>query len=251
MFALLLIVKKAHSQMSKKLLPLTTNSKVAKDLADKGTVFYQNIDMAQAYNYFSDALKADPDFTYALVFMKFLTRGETSKKYAEQALRSAKNKSDGEKLFASLVDEKNKPEDYPAIWSKLHKIYPDCSLVTGFYINTLATPEERFTAMQEYIKQFPKDGSIYNSLAYYYMNDKKDMENAKKNFEKYKAMCPKFANPYDSMGEYYLNNGDIDNAEKYYTKALEIYPFFNTSVNALDKIKADKKAKEKITEEIL
>ena len=57
---------------------------------------------------FSAALKADPNFTYAEVFMTFLTRGEVTKKYAAQALKSAKNKTEGEKLFASLVDEKNK-----------------------------------------------------------------------------------------------------------------------------------------------
>lgn len=252
--SVLMFASTASGQMSKakvsakKVLPVATKSAIAKDLANKGTISFQNIDMAQAYDYFSQAVKADPNFTYAHVFMTFLSRGEVSKKFAQQAIKSAKNKSEGEKLFASLVDEKNKAEDYRAIWNKLHTIYPDDDLVAGFYVNNQATPDERYAAAQDYIKQFPNNGIVYNMLGYYYMYDKKDMENAKKNFEKYIAMCPKYANPYDSMGEYYLTNGDTENAEKYYTKALEIYPFFISSVNALDKMKADKKAKEKAPE---
>jgi Tfp pilus assembly protein PilF len=252
--SVLLFASTASGQMSKasvtakKVLPVTTKSSVARDLANKGTIYFQNIDMEQAYGYFADAVKADPNFTYAQVFMSFLTRGEVSKKFAQQAINSAKNKSEGEKLFASLADKNNKAEDYRTIWTKLHTIYPESDLVAGFYVFNLATPEERFAAAQDYVKRFPNNGVIYNMLGYYYMNDKKDMENAKKSFEKYIAMCPKYANPYDSMGEFYLNNGDTENAEKYYTKALEINPFFISSVNAIDKINADKKAKEKAPE---
>ena len=63
----------------------------------------------------------------------------------------------------------------------------------------------------------------------------------KQNLEKYISMYPEGCNPYDSMGEYYLNAGDTTNAEKYYKMALEKYPFFNSSINALQKIEASKK----------
>jgi hypothetical protein len=46
------------------------------------------------------------------------------------------------------------------------------------------------------------------------------------------------------MAEYYLTTGDTTNAEKYYKMALEKYPFFNSSVNAMQKINDAKPKKE-------
>ncbi|UEG48871.1 hypothetical protein LK994_09500 [Ferruginibacter lapsinanis] len=237
----ILVQGQGGNATAKKELPVTTKSKAAKEMALKGVNHFLNIEFASAYEDFSDALKLDPEFTFAQVFMSFLTTGETAKSYAKKALKSAKNKTEGEKLFASLVDEKNNSREAGTeIWSKLHKMYPDCNLSQNFYVVTRASADERFAAAQEYIKKYPKDAWMYNTIAYYYMNEKKDMESAKTNFEKYIALYPKGSNPYDSMGEYYLNNGDLENAEKYYTKSLEIYPFSTSSLNALEKIKTEK-----------
>jgi Tfp pilus assembly protein PilF len=68
------------------------------------------------------------------------------------------------------------------------------------------------------------------------MQDKKDMAKAKECFEKYIKLYPNGYNPYDSMGEYYMNNGDMANSKKYYTMAVEKYPFATSSVEALQKI---------------
>ncbi|MBD0294010.1 MAG: tetratricopeptide repeat protein, partial [Flavisolibacter sp.] len=82
---------------------------------------------------------------------------------------------------------------------------------------------------------------MYNIIAYYYLQDKKDNENAKRNFEKYIELYPDGINPYDSMGEFYLLTDDLENAEKYYKKALEKYPFNSSSQEALKKIEEAKK----------
>ena len=240
-FSTTLVQGQSVNASAKKVLPVTTISKAAKELALKGANHFMNVEFAEAYSDFSNALKLDPNFTFAQVFMSFLSTGETAKIYAQKALKSVKNKTEGEKLFASLIDEKNNSREAGAeIWGKLHKMYPDCNLSQTYYSVTRATQEERFAAAEAYIKKFPKDPWMYKTIGYYYMNDKKDMETAKKNFEKYIALYPKGCNPYDSMGEYYLNNGDVENAEKYYNMALEIYPFSNSSLNALEKIKAEK-----------
>jgi Tfp pilus assembly protein PilF len=219
----------------------TTQSEAAKDLAMKGATHYMNAEFEQAYTDFSEAVKLDPDFTVALVFMSNLARGESSKDYARKALQSAANKTEGEKLFASLATEGSTPESRREIIGKLYAMFPDGAMLGTFYVNTRATPEERFTAAQEYIKKFPDQPSMYNTIAYYYMLDKKDLDMAKQNLEKYMSMYPDGCNPYDSMGEYYLNAGDTTNAEKYYKMALEKYPFFNSSINALQKIEDAKK----------
>lgn len=235
MLMLLLAVQGISQKMT-----WTTKSDAAKELAAKGADHYMNAEFERAYGDLSQAIKLDSDFTVALVFMANLTTGETRKAYVQKALKSAENKTDGEKLFASTVGEKDTTARRN-IWAKLHTMFPDGAMLANIYVQTRATPEERFAAAQEYIKKFPDQPSMYNTIAYYYMLYKKDNALAKQNFEKYISMYPDGSNPYDSMGEFYLNTGDMANAEKYYKLSLEKYPFTNSSLDALQKINDNKK----------
>ncbi|MEP6584786.1 MAG: hypothetical protein ABJA90_10985 [Ginsengibacter sp.] len=220
----------------KKQMTWTTTSEVASGLAHQGADHMMNAEFEQAYADFNAALKLDPNFTVALVFMSNLARGDVRKSYAERALKSASDKTEGEKLFASLADDKNKQEERRVIWAKLHSMFPEGAMLADFYVQTRATPEERFTAAEDFIKKFPDNAAMYNTIAYYYMLDKKDNSMAKTNLDKYVALYPEGTNPYDSMGEYYLTIGDKENAKKYYTMALEKFPFNNSSLNALQKM---------------
>lgn len=236
MFFLFLTIPGISQQMT-----WTTKSKDARELAGSGSNHFMNAEFAQAYNDFQAAIKLDPDFTMALAFLTNLTTGETQKMYARKTLESAGNKTDGEKLFASLVDEKNKRAERADIVAKLHTMFPDGKVIGNLYVQTRITPDESWTAAQEYLKKFPDEPSIYNTMGYYNLQVKKDTAAAKEYFEKYITMYPDGCNPYDSMGEFYLNNGDVANAEKYYKLALEKYPFNNSSVEALRKIEEGKK----------
>jgi tetratricopeptide (TPR) repeat protein len=234
--------KTEQKEMAKgKKMTWTTISEAARQLADKGAKHHRNIEFEQAYDNFSSALQLDPDFTVALVFMTTMTNGETKKMYAKRALESAANKTEGEKLLASLVDEKNTEETRRDIWAKLHEMFPDGAMIGHYYVVSRATPEERFDAAQAYINKFPQEAAMYNMIAYYYMTDKKDNDMAKKNFEKYIELYPEGSNPYDSMGEFYATTGDVANSEKYYAKSLEKYPFNNNAITALKKMEDDKK----------
>ena len=54
--------------------------------------------------------------------------------YAERTLESAKDKTEGEKLFASL-DEKNLTRaNRLEFWSKLHAMFPDGAMIGNFYV---------------------------------------------------------------------------------------------------------------------
>lgn len=224
-----------------KTMTWTTSSDSAKKLAFDGVRYFMNIEFPQAYEKFNQALDLDPNFTIPLVFMVNLTQGDVKKEFSQRALKSAENKTEGEKLFASLVKEGSTQEVSRGIWEKLYNMFPDGAMIANFYVVTRATPEERFKAAQDYIKKFPQHPWMYNTLAYFYMLDKKDMAKAKECFEKYIELYPDGYNPYDSMGEYYMNNGDMTNAKKYYTMAVEKYPFSNSSVQALEKINSNAK----------
>ncbi len=219
----------------------TTKSKEAKELALSGAHHMMNIEFEQAYADFSAALKLDPDFTEPLVFMTNLNRGKTRDAYAERAQKSAVKKTAGEKLFASLADSSNTPDQRRNIWAKLHEMFPEGEMLSHYYAITRATPEERFAAAQDFIKKFPNSPAMFNTIGYYYMQDKKDNDMAKKSFEKYIELYPDGTNPYDSMGEYYTTVGDEENAKKYYSIALEKYPLNNSSLTALQKIQDGKK----------
>jgi Tfp pilus assembly protein PilF len=235
----------SFSQKAKlKTMTWTSKSPAAKELASSGATRLMNAETALAYQDLLAAVKLDPNFTVALTLLSNVTSGATQKMYAQRAIKSSANKTAGEKLFASLADEKLSQDQRREVWNKLHKMFPDGDMIGDFYVQTRATPEERFAAAQDYIKKFPKNASMYNTLAYYYLNDKKDNAMAKEYFEKYIAMYPEGYNPYDSMGEFYLLTGDMENSKKYYAMSLEKYPFNITSVNALQKMADDKKKAE-------
>lgn len=228
-----------------KTMTWTTKSEAAKQLASDGSEYFMNIELPQAYEKFKEALKLDPDFTVALVFMANLTQGEVKKEFAKRAIKSAENKTEGEKLFASIVKEGATPESNRNVWEQLHNMFPDGGMIGSYYVVTRATPEERMKAAQDYIEKFPKNGWMYNTIAYYYMTAK-DMAKAKECFEKYIELYPEGYNPYDSMGEYYMNAGDMANSKKYYTMAVEKYPFNTSSIEALQKI--NETAKKQVAE---
>jgi tetratricopeptide (TPR) repeat protein len=219
----------------------TTKSKAASTLGHAGAVHMMNAEFEQAYQDFYEAIKLDPNFTVALVFMSNLTYGNVRKDYIQKAIKSAMNKTEGEKLFASLLDSGLTQQNRQDIWAKLHTTFPDGAVLGHFYVITRATPEESFSAAEDYIKKFPDEPAMYNNLGYYYLQTKKDTAMAKQYLDKYLDMYADGTNPYDSMGEYYLDAGDTANAKKYYTMALEKYPFFNSSINALQKMATDKK----------
>jgi tetratricopeptide (TPR) repeat protein len=240
--ALLLITSAAISQ--KKTMTWTTKSDKAKELASKGVNHMMNIELPQAYEYFKQALDLDPDFTVALVFMANLTNGATKKAWSAKAVKSSANKTEGEKLFASLQDMGATQESRRETWTKLHNMFPDGKMISLYYLFTRATPAEQFTIGQEMLKKFPDEACFYNIMAYLYLQEKKDTATAKTYFEKYIAMYPAGSNPYDSMGEFYFMTGDMANSEKYYNMALEIYPFSSSSVDKLKEIKVVKEKDE-------
>lgn len=231
------------SYAQKKTMTWTTKSANALKLAEKGANHMMNIEFAQAYEEFREALELDKNFTIPLVFMANLTVGDVRKAYAERAVKSAVGKTEGEKLFASTVAPGNTQDGNRATWEKLYKMFPDGSMVGTYYVFSRATREETFSAAQDYIKKFPDKPWMYNSIAYYYMQDKNDYAMAKENFMKYIQLYPEGCNPYDSMGEYYFNAGDLENSEKYYNMALEKYPFNSSSIDKLKEIKEAQKKK--------
>jgi tetratricopeptide (TPR) repeat protein len=236
----LLFVSAAQSQT--KSMTWSTKSGKARELATKAVNHMMNLELPQAYEYVKQAIDLDPDFTVALVFMANLSSGSIKKAYSAKAVKSSANKTEGEKLFASLVDTGMTQDSRRNVWAKLYNMFPEDRMMGVYYIFSRATPGEQFTVGEELVKKFPNEPALHNIMAYLYLQEKKDTALAKTYFEKYIAMYPAGCNPYDSMGEFYFLTGDMDNSEKYYKMALEKYPF---NASSTDKLKEIDAAKEK------
>ena len=177
--------------------------------------------------------------------MTTLTTGQTKKDYLARAEKSVVNKTEGEKLIASTISPKTTAVTYRQVWSDLNDMFADESLIGAYYVFTRLSSKQQFVAGQEFIKKFPNEPSIYNIMAFLYLDLKKDTATAKTYFEKYIELYPEGCNPYDSMGEFYFNTGDMTNSEKYYNMALEKYPFNISSIDKLKEIKAIKENSKK------
>jgi len=219
-----------------------TVNKKARPYVAKGIGYIMNNENEMAYPEFQKAVMFDPNSTIALYYLATITAGNVSDNYSRRAKQSLADKTDGEKLFFTLLDTTLNQKEKSDLFEKLHTMYPGSALLSGYYSFTRGSDEKRFVATQEMIKQFPNEGTAYNNLGYLYMNYKKDMRMAKQSFEKYIALYPDGCNAYDSMGEYYLNNGDYTNARKYYQMALEKYPFYTNSIIKLNEISKAEKA---------
>lgn len=229
----------------KKQMTWSTKSTKAKEFADKGANHMMNIEYAQAYNDFQQALQLDPDFTVVLSLMAQLSTGASRQMYSDKAIASSAKKTEGEKLFTTLSKAGRTQAENGKTWADLHQMFPDGGFIAFFYTLSRPTPEEQFTAALEYQSKFPDQPAIHNILGYGYMTVKKDTAAAKAEFEKYVQSYPQGANPYDSFGEFYFNTGDMANAEKYYNMALEKYPFNESSLTKMREIRATKdKAKQ-------
>jgi len=217
----------------------TSKSKAAKEWAKKGYVHYQNLETEVAYEDFTKALEKDPNFTMVQFLMSRLSVGDTKKMYADEARMSVANKSEGEKMFITLLDAKSVDEAH-GIWSNLHTKFPDDAMSYYYYIITMSDTTKVFDALTEYLQKYPSSPEAINNIAYLYLLDKKDTATAKKYFEKYIEVYPGGYNPYDSMGEFYYRIGDMVNSKKYYTQSLEHYPFCYTSRQKLEEFNKTK-----------
>ncbi|MGE5520098.1 MAG: tetratricopeptide repeat protein [Candidatus Dadabacteria bacterium] len=227
---------KIQTSYESKKMTWTSKSDKAIAIAHIAAEHYLNAEFPQAYDEFSQAVKIDPNFTVALTFLTYMSKGEVKQQFAERTTKSLEGKTEGEKLFASLADPNISRESRRTTLEKLHEMFPDGAILNFFYVTSRPTAEERYTATQEYVNRFPKKPWGYNLLGYMFMNDRKDPSTAKIYFEKYLELYPEGYNPYDSMGEYYMTIGDNENAKKYYTLALEKYPFNSTSLAAMEKL---------------
>lgn len=211
-------------------IPITTSSEKASELYLQAIEALGNAEIDTAKQLLNEALKEDPDFfranlTLALISLNPDNQGEF-KEYAEKAINTKSDLSDGEMLIKKALTRlnENPQADVTDVGEELIELYPKDESVYNLQAmlqNLIKDYKGSEKTYSDLLKITRNPGPVYNQMGYTYMN-MGNLEAAQKAFDQYIELVPNHPNPYDSKGDYYMVVKDYKNAYESYIKAHEI-----------------------------
>ncbi|HMO40475.1 MAG TPA: hypothetical protein PKC76_17430 [Saprospiraceae bacterium] len=210
-------------------LPVSTTSEEAKKAYQAATYLGSNLRLDAARVEIEKALEADPNYfmAYAYAYQALANDAEKPVLMDKALAIEPSGFTEAEKIMrrqmaAWKADPKAKPAE---VMKALTKAYPNTVEAFEYaYLHAFYTDRDKeagYAYAQQLIKLDPNFGPVYNSLGYYYM-DEKEMNKAKAAFEKYLEIAPAEANAHDSMGEYYMTIEDYAKSAEYYDRAVAL-----------------------------
>ena len=176
-------------------LPVTTASQEAARYFESGMVHYENHRWNLALDDWNEAVKLDPNFAQAYVWICFTTADP-----AEEARDRAKAEA--------LIDRVSPGEQLLIRWMAGSR--------GNHYIEGIA-------AMNDMLAMFPNDKRL-NFLVGYWLFRQDQYEFSKKLTMRALAQDPNYATCYNQMGYIYSRLGDIDKALEFTAKYVELLP---------------------------
>jgi len=177
-------------------LPVTTSSAAAARFFESAMVHYENHRWNLALNDWNDAIKADPNFAQAYVWICFTTADP-----AEEARDRAKAES--------LMNTVSRGEQLLIRW------------MAGVRENRYV---EGIMAMNDMLAMFPHDKRLNFMVGYWLFRWQDEYEVSKKVTLRALADDPNYATCYNQLGYLYSRTGDIDKALEYTAKYIEFLP---------------------------
>lgn len=211
-------------------MPISTTSEKALELYTQAMDALNNAEIDTARQLLNDALKEDPDFFRANLSMAFVSMNpenpEEFKKYAEKAINTQSDLSDGEMLIKKALSRlhENPEADVTDVGKEIIDLYPKDEsgyYLQGMFQNLKKDYKGSVKTYSDLLKITEDQGPVYNQLGYAYMN-MGDFEASKKAFDRYIELVPNHPNPFDSKGDYFMAVKDYKNAYENYIKAHEI-----------------------------
>jgi tetratricopeptide (TPR) repeat protein len=218
-----------------------------------------NVENEKSMTFFEKVLEYDSTlFGPHVVLAGFSVEGsEKQKMHIEKAKALVEDNNETSKVFVSMLDLP-RGGNWPLVtkgahelWSKMRELEPKGKLIHYYYAFTMPDANNRIKEMELLLSELrdqkgdPNSLStsgdhsymippIINSLGYfnYGIGEK---EKAKTHFDEYLSLYKGY-NAYDSMGEFYYNEDDMENALKYYKKAIETYPPATSATSMVAKI---------------
>jgi tetratricopeptide (TPR) repeat protein len=177
-------------------LPVTTSSPAAARYFESAMAHYENHRWNLALNDWNEAIKADPNFAQAYVWICFTT--------ADPA-EEARDRTRAE----SLINQVTPGEQLLIRW------------MAGVRENRYV---EGITAMNDMLAMFPHDKRLNFMVGYWLFRWQDEYEVSKKLTLRALADDPNYATCYNQLGYLYSRTGDIDKALEYTAKYIEFLP---------------------------
>lgn len=177
-------------------LPVTTSSQAAARYFETGMVHYENHRWNFALKDWSEAIRLDPNFAQAYVWICLTTTDP-----AEEARDRAKAKA--------LIQKVTPGEQLLIRW------------MAGVHENRYV---EGIMAMNDMLAMFPQDKRLNFMVGYWLFRWQDEYEVSKKLTLRALAVDPNYATCYNQLGYLYSRLGDIDKALEYSAKYMELLP---------------------------
>ncbi len=223
-------------------LPATTKSKEVKKLYEKAWDAIYNLDFTTSQKLTEEALQIEPNFFMGYYLSLFGPNNQPNKDMIDKIVNYKGKLNKAEKIIqeaniARKTDPKTSTIPY---WKDLEKLYPKNIFVKGFlaygYMNQEKNYEEALAYVNKGLDLKADFAPLYNTKGYIYLGMKK-LPEAEKAFNRYIELAPEMANPYDSKGDYFMAVKKYQEAMDSYKKAYQIDNTFEIS---LDKSKRAK-----------
>jgi len=229
LFPLLVVSFLLHSSCtgdeSRALMPVSTDSELARELYEAALLAYDQMKVMPAYHYLEQAIKEDPDFFMAYFWMYFFSNN-SSRKIATQALLVETELNEGEVeirlAFKYLIDGQDEKvvehlQNAIDLYPGDPHLYKILYILQIHYIKDMKSGMESIYRSLEYCPDFAQ---AYNQLGYALM-ELENYDEAEKAFDTYIALDSTSANPYDSKGDFYIRTKQYEEAYLSYMKAYE------------------------------
>jgi tetratricopeptide (TPR) repeat protein len=220
-------------------LPVTTSSPEAARHFETAAVHYENHRWNLALNEWNEAIKLDPKFAQAYVWICFTT-ADPAEEARDRAIAKAlmNDVTPGEQLlirWMAGVHENRYVEGIMAMNDMLAMFPHDKRLnfMTGYWLFRFQDEYEVSKKVTlRALADDPNYATCYNQMAYIYSR-LGDFEKALEYVAKYVEMLPHQPNPHDSYGEMLRFAGRYSEAIEQYHTALKIDPTFYISQKEL------------------
>jgi tetratricopeptide (TPR) repeat protein len=216
-------------------IPITTSSKEALALFEKGQFFLDVGRPQEANELFKKALQLDPTFAYAH-FNKALSSASAPEFKQELDAAIKNGKTDGEKLLTQISQTfiSNDAKKRIELSEQLVKQYPESPrawLTLGGSQGSLNQNEAARKSFAKAVELKPDLIAGHIALGFNYLfGQPRDLKQAEVHMQKCISLAPKEAKCYENLGDVLRGMNKLEDARKQYSQALQLDPS-NSVVN--------------------
>ncbi len=207
----------------------------------QGTEAFQNLHSAEATRLLEDAVRVDPEFSSAHLYLGFVNyfsgNDVARQRHFAKASEQAERLSERQRLLlrAEMARDAGNGAGADRLLDQLFAEFPDWydgyatalelyALIPGLVHN----PDKRLTILRRVVEAQPGAALPRNAYGYALLEASR-FKQALDQFETYAQLSPHQPNPYDSLGEVHLAMGLPEKAIEYYSRSLAIESGFYQS----------------------